>query len=240
MTATATAIVALHGNIGSTSDWEDLPLPNLRAIPLWEHAPLSFPEFAYELAHDLTEGLEQPILAGYSLGGRLALHAMAAYPERWSGAVILSAHPGLFCVEDKVARRISDEIWARDARGMPWPVFLEKWNGQPVFGKESEIPPDQASLESQREAIALAFENWSLGRQDDLREKLKSFRAPVLWITGSEDAKFTALGAEIKAVFPDCEHRILPGAGHRLLSGNREIVCDWIRTFSDSVERGLT
>lgn len=228
-------IIALHGNLGSPADWEAIGLPGLRAIDLWDYSALSFFEFAHELATTLTHGLEKPILAGYSLGGRLALQAMAMHPERWSGAVIVSAHPGLCCVEDRLARRISDEIWAKDAREMEWGAFLEKWNRQPVLASpEKAISGDQLALESKREAIALAFETWSLGRQEDLRRSLRSFHAPVLWITGEHDEKFTRLGSEMAEVFPNFRHAVIPGCGHRLLGEKpKEVallmggVCDW-------------
>ena len=227
-------IVALHGNLGPASDWEALSLTGLHAIDLWDHSELSFFEFADELATTLTRGLENPILAGYSLGGRLALHAMAIHPERWSGAVIVSAHPGLCCVEDRLARRVSDEIWAKDAREMAWGAFLEKWNRQPVFaGPNSVISDAHLALESRREAIALAFEIWSLGRQEDLRRSLRSFHGPVLWITGGHDEKFTRLGAEMAEVFPNFRHAVIPGCGHRVLGEKSEEVARLVREMFD-------
>ncbi len=209
-------LVALHGNLGSTADWEALSLQGLQAIDLWSFSSLSFGEFADELATTLTEGLERPFLVGYSLGGRLALHAMARHPERWSGALILSAHPGLCCVEDRLARRISDEIRARDAREMEWGAFVEKWNRQAVL-EGGSANSSQLALEPRREAIACAFESWSLGRQEDLRRSLSSFRSPVRWITGEKDEKFTRLGAEMEDVFANFHHVVIPGCGHRVL-----------------------
>ncbi|NLT69201.1 MAG: alpha/beta fold hydrolase [Verrucomicrobiaceae bacterium] len=219
MNGADTAILALHGNLGSAEDWNILSLSGIRAVDLWEHSALSYREFADELAGSLSVGLERPVLAGYSLGGRLALSAMAMHPERWGGAVLLSAHPGLRRAEDRLARRVSDEEWAQRAREMPWSDFLLTWNQQTVFGDGPAAPTSgQIALEPRHEAIALAFENWSLGRQDDLRPALRSFRAPVLWITGEKDEKFTRLAAEMAEVFPDFQHVILPGCGHRVLA----------------------
>ncbi len=207
-------IVALHGNLGSTKDWDSLDLPKLHAVDLWQQSHLNFIEFAHELKVRTDPG---SVLMGYSLGGRLALHAMAMYPEHWSRSVILSAHPGLCCVEDRLARRSSDQVWAKRARKMEWREFLEKWNEQPVLENET-VSANQISLENRRLEIAAAFENWSLGMQEDLRSSLQKFTAPVLWVTGAKDQKFTRLGREMEEVFGDFCHEVIPDCGHRLLN----------------------
>jgi 2-succinyl-6-hydroxy-2,4-cyclohexadiene-1-carboxylate synthase len=222
---TTPAIIALHGNLGTTADW-DLPgCPNIHPIDLWDHVDLDFNDFAAALAGPLSAGLEKPVLAGYSLGGRIALHALAAFPERWSGAVIVSAHPGLCCVEDRLARRTSDAIWAERARTMAWSAFLDQWNAHPLLGEASPaLRARQVALEPRRDAIATASENWSLGRQEDLRLRLGRFAGPVVWITGGNDRRFTRLGAEMAAVFPNFRHVVVPGAGHRVLEDGAEAV----------------
>lgn len=221
-------ILALHGNLGSADDWEPWKFSGLRAINLWQHSDLDFFEMAHLIATELSAGMERPVLAGYSLGGRLALHAMAIHPERWAGAIILSAHSGLECVEDRLARRVSDEIWARKAREMEWSEFLADWNRQGVLS-HSPVPSTQLALEGEREGIALAFETWSLGRQENLRSQLRRFHAPVLWITGERDEKFTSLASGMGDVFPDFQHCILRGLGHRVLGeDSASFSLDWL------------
>jgi 2-succinyl-6-hydroxy-2,4-cyclohexadiene-1-carboxylate synthase len=219
------AILALHGNLGTSADWALPGYPDIHPIDLWDHVALDFSAFAAALAGPLSVGLGKPVLAGYSLGGRLALHSLAAFPDRWGGAVIISAHPGLCCVEDRLARRTSDAIWAERARTMDWGAFLDQWTAQPLFG---EVSPDlrarQATLEPRREAVATAFETWSLGRQEDLRSRLGRFTEPVLWITGERDFRFTQIGAEMAGVFPDFRHIVMPGVGHRVLEEGAEEV----------------
>jgi 2-succinyl-6-hydroxy-2,4-cyclohexadiene-1-carboxylate synthase len=223
--STSPAILALHGNLGTSADWAPPGHLDIHPIDLWDHVALDFSAFAAALAGPLSVGLGKPVLAGYSLGGRLALHSLAAFPDRWGGAVIISAHPGLCCVEDRLARRTSDAIWAERARTMEWGAFLDQWNAQPLLG---EVSPDlrarQATLEPRREAIATAYETWSLGRQEDLRSRLGRFTGPVLWITGERDFRFTRIGAEMAGVFPDFRHIVMPGVGHRVLEDGAEEV----------------
>lgn len=214
---TGDRILALHGNLGAPSDWSSLGLSDLRAVDLWEHAGCGFLEMAGRLAGTLSSGMERPVLAGYSLGGRLALHALVEFPERWSGAVILSAHPGLQGAAERDARIAADARWAERARRMAWGDFLDEWNAQPVFAGDRR-PEAQRELEVRREEVARAFEQWSLGRQQDLRARLVDCTVPVTWIAGERDAKFVAIATEMAAMMPRCRLVVVRGAGHRLLA----------------------
>jgi len=206
-------VLALHGNLGSPGDWENLGIPGLEAVDLWDHSEKGFEEMARWLAR--RAGDERPVLAGYSLGGRLALHAIALHPDMWSGAVIVSAHPGLQSEAERTDRRARDGEWSRWARELPWIEFLRRWDSQGVLG--GTAPEGRKALDPFRHSVAAAFENWSLGRQEDLRPALRDCRVPVSWLTGERDRKFTALGEEMASVLPRCRHEVVPGAGHRLL-----------------------
>jgi 2-succinyl-6-hydroxy-2,4-cyclohexadiene-1-carboxylate synthase len=167
------------------------------------------------------------LLFGYSMGARLALHALRAAPTRWASATLVSGHPGLVDPEEKAARIRDDEIWARRAESDPWPRFLADWEARPVF--QTGIPPrrwnpwlarvweeDRRDLEPRRAAIATSLRAWSLGLQDDFRPFLSACAVPVTWITGALDEKFTRLGSELAAGCPCIHHTIVPDAGHRV------------------------
>lgn len=168
------------------------------------------------------------LLFGYSMGARLALHALRADPSRWASATLVSGHPGLRDPEEKSARLREDEGWARRAESEDdWDRFLGDWNDRPVFqsGLSPERwPPrlarawekDHRGLESRRAAVATSLRAWSLGRQDDFRPFLLESRVPVQWVTGELDGKFTGLGRELAASCPRLRHTIVPGVGHRV------------------------
>jgi len=229
-------LIALHGNLGRPEDWAGLPAPSdeLHAPALWDWAERGwgFSEVAEHLlaeAEAVRQAGRSPWLAGYSLGGRLALHALALRPEVWSGAVILSAHPGLAVPAERASRVARDARWAERARHEPWDRFLESWDSQPVFGvdRSGELPGDapdpRLGLESRREAVARAFELWSLGRQEDLRPALERCGTPMIWVTGAEDLAFSRLGEEMAGRLPCCRHLALPGLGHRLLEAPEQL-----------------
>ena len=192
-------IIALHGNVGSPDDW--LPLEQafgpLEKRCLWEPGALDF--------------AEGDALLGYSLGGRLALQAAAAAPEKFRMVVVLSAHPGLTTQQERLERLELDRRWSERAAHLPWAKFLQQWDAQDVLGSGS---PDRLALEPYRHAIAQAFRGWSLGNQADLRPALANLSCPLHWVTGEQDLKFTALAAGVGCG----RQHVVQGAGHRLLT----------------------
>ena len=231
---------ALHGNLGTTDDWQgcDFFHGETEVLDLWAEADRAMgleawaDDFCARVS-DQPSGQQKPWLAGYSLGGRLALHAMVAAPEMWGGAVILSAHPGLSDEAERELRRQRDRAWAARARGEHWQQFLDEWNSQSVLDGEPGLDflDRQRQLESRRESVARAFELWSLGNQRDLSDRLVSCHFPVLWLSGSDDAKFTKLGAAMSEILSNGEHRVLEGCGHRILHEAPYLAAKAIRDF---------
>ena len=90
----------LHGNLGSRADWKpvmDALRSNgieSRALNLWKYlecCPKSLPEMGRVLCSEIAAQDKHPHICGYSLGGRLAMHAVLAHPPLWKGAAFVSA-----------------------------------------------------------------------------------------------------------------------------------------------------
>ncbi|MCB1093472.1 MAG: hypothetical protein KDL87_18185, partial [Verrucomicrobiae bacterium] len=85
-------IHALHGNLGQPSDWDRLGLADLSAADLWEwqeRVPgIGLNSFGGAYSQSVGRWDSTSVVMGYSLGGRLALHALLARPELWKGAVV--------------------------------------------------------------------------------------------------------------------------------------------------------
>jgi 2-succinyl-6-hydroxy-2,4-cyclohexadiene-1-carboxylate synthase len=79
------------------------------------------------------------ILAGYSLGGRVALHVALRHPERVSQLFLLSATAGIANDDERQARRERDEALATRIESIRTEEFLDEWLAQPMF---SSLPPD--------------------------------------------------------------------------------------------------
>lgn len=216
-----TKIFALHGFLGLPSDWDRINLgKSVEAVDLWSDVSsvqdiaswaLRFNSYVRSLRG------EKPILLGYSMGGRLALQALLQAPELYRGAVVVSAHPGLKSEADRASRLASDQIWASRFRKESWDDLMSAWMGQGVLKPAANAQLELTRRESEfdREDLARAMEIWSLGQQPNFRPLLSVSRVPTLFLSGSEDAKFTRLMSELK-LSPSQIFRVIENAGHRV------------------------
>ena len=219
----------LHGAAGMAADWRGFAKTlaatgiGSRAVDLWrflECQPMSLTEFGAalnaEASGEVFRGSSRALL-GYSLGGRLALHALLEKDHPWQAAVIISAHPGLESEPECADRRASDAGWATQALAGNWQQFLDSWNAQAVLGS-TPLRDRQASssLITRRREVARSFVDWSLGAQQPLWDRLGEISIPVLWVVGENDVKFRALAERAVSLIPNAHLAIAPGAGHRV------------------------
>lgn len=220
----------LHGALGHAGDWDEIAHAfaaegqATRAVELWrflECEGMSLESWAESFNAEVkAAGAEENILVGYSMGGRLGLHALLEEPSLWSRAAIVSAHPGLPDEHERLLRMASDAEWAGLALTSDWNQFLDRWSGQAVlqeFGvKSEEHSARRGKLVNRRRAIARSFMDWSLGKQQDLRPALSQLDLPLLWIAGERDEKFATLAREAVAILSRGQLEIVPSVGHRV------------------------
>lgn len=208
-----TMIHCLHGAVGSFKAWENFREDlghSMTPVDLWRFFDQATPTLAEAGQSICQTASSGDILLGYSMGGRLALHALITDPQKWKAAIIVSAHPGL--TEEKEERRIKDLEWAA-LSARDWESFLQEWNQQSILDSLPE-GLHQADISDQKN-VSQSFENWSLGNQKDLRPELPKITCPVLWITGEHDPKFTTLAKEACELLPNSEHLVIANSGHR-------------------------
>ena len=226
-------IWCLHGALGQAGDWNEFSQTiaerggKCRGVELWrflECEGIGLADWAAAFNAEVrAAGEKENFLAGYSMGGRLALHALLDDPELWTKAVIVSAHPGLTEEQEKLERMASDAEWAGLALTSDWTQLLQKWDSQGVLQGESAKGSDaRIRLVNRRRAIARSFMEWSLGKQANLRDRFGKISCPVLWLTGERDEKFTALAREAVPLLAQGRNEVIPSAGHRLPWEDRE------------------
>lgn len=220
-----TKILALHGFLGQSLDWtalsKHLPLTSID-LTLVSHPKLGLKAWGNAFKP------EQRILLGYSLGGRLALHALAAEPSRWEAAVIISTHPGLKSEGEKQKKLLNDRSWADRFRTEPWPKLMEAWNRQPVFlGRPQTLKRNESDYN--RELLGEMLTGWSLGTQEDLSGIIAMLPMPILWIAGEDDVAYSKLAKSLTFANPRSKVWIAPQAGHRVPWEQSEMFCQQVR-----------
>ena len=232
-------LALLHGNAGSSADWNEVvanpALKDFQCLTpvLWDYFRETRRHGLEDWADWFCDGLgasSKTLIAGYSLGGRLALHALLARPRLFAGAVIVSAHTGLADSRAREERLAADRTWS-DLAASDWAGFLEKWERQPVFSGSAKLQ-DRGALSTWRVEISASFDAWSLGRQENLLPRLNEIHCPVLWVSGRRDDRFTQL-ARRAALAADGEHVIVESAGHRVPadcpSGLAAVIRDFVQ-----------
>ncbi|NEP16661.1 MAG: alpha/beta fold hydrolase [Leptolyngbya sp. SIO4C1] len=210
----------LHGNLQTPAVWaslrSQLTLPlEIVAIDLWQTLAPSCAAWAQQFNRTVAaQAAGDRVLLGYSLGGRLALQALVLQPRLWNGAIIIAADPGVADAAERAACRQHDRAWGQRFLTEPWAEVLAAWDSQPVFaGRPNPQPRSQLS----RSRVCQAFENYSKGRQADLRPALAQLRQPpILYVTGSADVKYSTIGAELTKTCSVIEHAAIPQAAHRV------------------------
>ncbi|MGD1978351.1 MAG: alpha/beta fold hydrolase [Akkermansiaceae bacterium] len=207
-------IHCLHGAVGSFRDWNTLARSfpkEINAIDLWRFFDQGKPTLIEAGEMIAARAKQNDVLLGYSMGGRLALHALLEAPSKWKAAIIVSAHPGL--TEQRDERLLADQEWA-DLCRRNWQTFLRKWNSQGILGT---LPSGlHQAAEQDQGPVAGSFQSWSLGAQEDLRPRLAKLNLPVLWLTGEADSRFTDLAHEVVPLIPGAKHQIIAESGHRV------------------------
>ena len=228
------SLVCLHGFTGGAGAWGAVlaTLPgDVEALcpPIVGHDPgiplsgASFEDEVDRLASLLPPSKGPLHLAGYSLGGRLALGLLARHRERFTSATLIGTHPGLGEENQRRRRAAGDDALARRLEREGVERFADHWQSLPLLDTQHALPA--RILEDQRrrrlrhrpEGLAYALETLSLGRMPDYRTELPRLDLPVHLMAGERDEKFRRLAEQMASALPAATVEIVPDAGHNLI-----------------------
>lgn len=245
-------IIALHGFTGRGSDWA-LPREKLRghawlAPDLPGHGsasgvtPADLPAHLAAVARARGFFSEHPVLIGYSMGGRVALHAALGMPEAFSALVLIGSSPGIADPAERAARRCADAALAERIVKTDTASFLEEWDAQPLLAGRRAMPEPwrSRSLEARRqntpEGLAASLAGVGTGALDPLWGRLGELRIPTLLLAGADDGKFSAIAGRMAAKIPGALFAGVEGAGHAAHLEKPDttagLVADWLTTLS--------
>ena len=209
-------LIALPGFLGEPEDWGCFDAPSLGVERFMPHSvghAFSLGSFAEAFNRNVLSYTEPPrILMGYSMGGRLALHALLQSPAIWAAGILVSTHPGLTQEEEREKRFKADHLWAQRFLEEPWEQLMRAWENQPIFQNATHRFVRQ---ESDRRLLAVQLVAFSLGVQEDLRPAIQKLDLPLLWIAGEKDGSYFAHAQQMAALHPTSQVQLIPNAAHR-------------------------
>lgn len=228
------ALLFLHGFMGSAQDWQavaqicaqdyfcilvDLP-GHGQNIHLSQKAKLGFKAWSQALVSLADQlGLKSVCLIGYSLGGRLALHATLNFPTRWAALVLEGSNPGIEDPSARQARVESDEARAAQLQQEGMQAFVDRWYQMELFSSLQRRPDLLEAVKRQRAHndpgwMAKVLRELSPGIQPSAWPQLANLRLPALLIAGELDGAYGAVVRRMRNQMPDAQALILPAAGH--------------------------
>ena len=153
---------------------------------------------------------------GYSMGGRVALHAALRSPAAVRGLVLIGATAGITDDADRTARRDADERLAAELERDGVDAFLVRWLTNPLF---ATLLADAAGFADRRAntvaGLAASLRDCGTGTQEPLWERLGAIDIPVAIVAGALDEKFCAIGARLAtAIGANARFTTIPDAGH--------------------------
>ena len=253
----AATLVLIHGFMGSGADWQSVTdeirphHPDLRLLmpdlPGHGRTPYTsgdgdFHVFIDGLHQRLQQECRGPVfLAGYSLGGRVAMALATAWPDAYQGLLVESASPGISDAGERAARlaadrQLLDAVLRHPAGSLAREEaqrhFLQSWYANPIFTGFSQWSGYSKLLERKAREDARGWQEsmalLSTGNMPDLRPGLSRLRIPAVYVCGNLDEKYCSTGRELARdgrfrlhCIEDASHNIhspLPGLFYRALT----------------------
>lgn len=152
---------------------------------------------------------------GYSMGGRIALHAALAHPDAVRRLALIGATAGIDDDDERVARRASDDALATWVEEVGVEAFVDRWLANPLFaGLDSSSDQREDRLRNTAAGLASSLRTCGTGTQQPLWTRLGDVRCPTVVLVGEHDSKFRALGERLVDGIADSRLVVIRGAGH--------------------------
>lgn len=233
MTNEEIAIWAVPGFLGLVSDWDHLHIEHLQGVDPFLFQWHSLVEWGRQFnAFVRNQNKSINIFLGYSMGGRLGLHALIEEPQLWDYAMIVSGHPGFTDEVERQQRLASDRVWAARFLSEEWHSLMHSWSQLHVFKKET-FHFVREEKDFSRDHLAHALLAGSQGLQADLRDAISQLPMPILYIVGENDERYLKLKDELSFTHPHSKMVSVPTAAHRIPWSHplefKQILNEWLQ-----------
>jgi 2-succinyl-6-hydroxy-2,4-cyclohexadiene-1-carboxylate synthase len=156
-------------------------------------------------------------LAGYSMGGRIALHAALAMPERVGRLVLIGASPGIADPTERERRRRDDEQLATEIEASSIDEFAQRWAESPLLAGMPDAVRSRVHRDRLRNTppgLARALRGLGTGALPSLWGRLDELKMPVTLVAGERDQRFTSIARQMAKLIDEVDVVVVPGAGH--------------------------
>ena len=213
-------------------------LPERYPSTLLDHAEHTFEGRMREIAEHAAAQSDPPVLAGYSLGGRLALRAALRWPGSFAGVVTVGSTAGIEEGPMRTTRAEADEKLASWMEAMPIEDIVSLWERQPLFADQSDSLVEAqrpARLSQDPRSLALLLRTAGQGALDPVWDHLRTLDLPLLAIAGARDEGYTAAAKRLAHVAPKGRAAIVEDAGHAAHLQQPQAVADLLTGFLDEL-----
>lgn len=169
-------LVFFHGWLGTPDDFT--PVMNRLRYPGRKIAP----------KYGMPFSCNNPILIGYSMGGRHVLKLQNAFPHLFPRAIIIGGHPGLETDIEKAERRKWEDQLLDKLDTLPFDQFLDDWYDAPLF-KNRSLKNRKLMT---RDTARFYFETNRLSDQPHCTPT-----SDTLFLVGKNDLKYQAIFSKI-------------------------------------------
>lgn len=230
----ATTLVMVPGFMQPASAWQ--PVATLLA-ERYPSVPLEHRAHDYEgrLA-EIAEAGEGAALIGYSLGGRLALHAALRGPGRYRALITVGVSGGLDDPAERQARRDADDRLAAWMESASIEEVVDTWERQPIFADQSDALVDDqrpGRLAQDPAQLALLLRTAGQGALGPVWNELPRLELPLLALAGGRDERYRAAATRIAELAPNARGATVEGAGHAAHLQRPEAVAKLAADFLD-------
>jgi 2-succinyl-6-hydroxy-2,4-cyclohexadiene-1-carboxylate synthase len=224
--AVASTVTFVPGFMQRAEAWQPVtePLSQRYRVRSLDFATWTFEERLEELPSG-------GALVGYSMGGRIALHAALREPENWSALALIGVSAG---IEDRDERRRSDEQLADWIEASSIEAVVGHWERLPVFASQSdELRESQrpGRLSHDPRPLAQLLRSAGQGATPPVWDRLHELRCPVLLIAGELDRRYVAAAHRMADLIPDARVSLVPGAGHAAHMERPELVVELLDEY---------
>ena len=199
--------------------------PGAAWAPVADLLPERYPSVLLEHVEHTFEGRlreisaagEGAVLAGYSLGGRLALRAALRHPSRYAGLVTVGASAGIEAPGSRTARAEADAKLAAWMETQPIEEIVAIWERQALFADQSDalVEAQRAGRLSQDpRALATLLRTAGQGALEPVWQRLHTLDLPFLAVAGSGDEGYARAARRMARAAPRGRAAFVEDAGH--------------------------